>query len=59
MKQDTSNIQLTCFLGTQKLRWENAVLKRKLRTAWLAIWALVALVMIVLGFAMFIAGGAR
>lgn len=32
-----------CLLGTQKLRLENSMLRRKLRDAWTAFWALVAL----------------
>ena len=48
-----------CLLGTQRLRLENLILRRKLRNAWLALWALVAVVLILCGFMMFMVGGAR
>ena len=47
------------LLGTSRLRWENTILKRKLRQAWLAIWSLAAVVVLVCTFAAMIAGGAR
>ena len=49
-----------CLLGTQRLRLENLILRRKLRNAWLALWALVAVVLILCGFMWTImAGGLR
>lgn len=48
-----------CLLGTQKLRLENSMLRRKLRDAWTAIWALIAVVLIQCGIILYIAGGVR
>lgn len=33
----------TFLVGERRLRWENRILRQRIRNAWMAVWALVAL----------------
>lgn len=46
----------TFVIGERRLRWENRILRQRIRNAWMAVWTLIALNAIVILLAAMIAG---